>query len=113
MAGANDKVDLQVGLQAIADLDRTVHSPARLLILAVLYVSEEVDFGFLLGRTGLTRGNLSSHMARLEEEGYVTVQKEFVALRPLTLYHITRQGRRAFSAYRRQMLSVLASLPEE
>lgn len=103
----------QAGLQAIADLDRTVHSPARLMILAVLYVSEEADFAFLLDSSGLTRGNLSSHMARLEEEGYVTVRKEFVARRPLTVYQITRQGRRAFSAYRQQIMSALASLPDE
>ena len=111
--GSDGRANPEAGLQAIADLDRTVHSPARLMILAVLYVSEEADFSFLLGRSGLTRGNLSSHMARLEEEGYVTVRKEFVARRPLTVYRITRQGRRAFSAYRQQMMGALASLPEE
>ncbi len=100
-------------LQAIADVDRTVHAPARLLILATLYVSQEVDFNYLLAHTGLSRGNLSSHMARLDEEGYVHVAKEFVDRRPLTLYRMTRQGRRAFSAYRRQMLDALGSLPDE
>jgi|LSQX01.1.fsa_nt_gb DNA-binding MarR family transcriptional regulator len=98
--------------RALADLDRTVHAPGRLLILATLYVAAELDFNYLLGHTGLTRGNLSSHVARLEQEGYVEVHKTFVDRRPLTLYRLTRQGRRAFSAYRRQLLDALEALPD-
>ena len=101
------------GLQAIADVDRTVHSPARLLILANLYVAEEADFTFLMRQTGLTRGNLSSHMSRLEQERYIEVTKEFVGKRPLTLLKLTRLGRQAFSEYRRSMIDALGSLPEQ
>lgn len=99
--------------RALGALDRTVHAPGRLQILATLYVAAELDFNYLLGHTGLTRGNLSSHMARLEQEGYVAVHKEFVNRRPLTLYRLTRQGRRAFSDYRRQVIAALEALPDD
>jgi len=94
-------------LQPIADIDRLVHEPARLMILAVLYVVESADFTFLLRQTGLTRGNLSSHMTKLEDAGYIEVKKEFVDKIPRTLLHLTDKGRQAFQAYRKDMLQVL------
>lgn len=99
-------------LRPIAEIDRTIHSPARLVILAYLYVAESADFVFLMRQTGLTRGNLSSHMSRLEAAGYVEVQKEFVDRKPLTLLRITARGRAAFRAYRQSMMRVLEDLPE-
>jgi len=99
-------------LRPIAEIDRTIHSPARLVILAYLYVAESADFVFLMRQTGLTRGNLSSHMSRLEAAGYVEVQKEFVDRKPLTLLRITGRGRAAFRAYRQNMMRVLEDLPE-
>ena len=95
------------GIQAIAGLDRLVHEPARLMILAVLAAADSADFNFLLHQTGLTRGNLSSHLSRLEEAGYVDVTKEFVDKVPRTLLRLTEAGRTAFAAYRRDMLHVL------
>ena len=62
-----------------ADLDRVVHEPARLVIMAVLYSVESADFLYLLHSTGLTKGNLSSHLMRLEEAGYVNIRKAFAA----------------------------------
>jgi DNA-binding transcriptional ArsR family regulator len=94
-------------LQPIADIDRLVHEPARLMILAVLYIVESADFTFLLRQTGLTRGNLSSHLSKLEAAGYVDVKKEFVDKIPRTLLRLTDTGRNAFEAYRRDMLHVL------
>jgi len=103
--------DAGAGLQPLTGVDRIIHEPARLMILAHLYVVESGDFVFLMRQTGLTRGNLSSHMSRLEAAGYVTVQKEFVDRIPRTLYRLTDEGRRAFLAYRNSMRKVLEELP--
>lgn len=99
-------------LQTIARLDRTIHSPARLMILAYLSVAESAAFIFLMGQTGLTRGNLSWHMTKLEAVGYIEVVKEFEDRKPLTLLRITDQGRAAFRAYRQSMRQVLDDLAD-
>ena len=88
-------------------LDRIVHEPARLKILAYLSVVKSADFVFLLSRTGLTYGNLSSHMSKLEEAGYIDVQKEIKDKRPHTMLSLTKQGRAAFEDYRQEMLQLL------
>jgi DNA-binding MarR family transcriptional regulator len=98
-------------LQPLADIDRLVHEPARLMILAVLYVVKSADFIFLLNQTGLTRGNLSSHMTKLETAGYIEIEKEFVDRIPRTLLRLTPEGREAFRAYRQKMIQVLDDLP--
>jgi DNA-binding MarR family transcriptional regulator len=100
-----------VNLASIAEIDGLVHQPARLSILALLYVVERAEFLYLLRQTGLTRGNLSSHLSTLEEAGYVEVAKEFVDKRPLTLLRMTEQGRTAFDAYRRRMKQFLDDIP--
>ena len=82
-------------LQPIADIDRMIHEPARLMIMAHLYVVENADFLFLMRQTGLTRGNLSSHMSKLEAAGYVAVEKKFVDKIPRTLLSLTKKGRQA------------------
>jgi DNA-binding MarR family transcriptional regulator len=94
-------------LQPIAEIDRLVHEPARLMILALLYVVESADFVFMMHQTGLTRGNLSSHMSRLEAAGYIDIRKEFVDKIPRTLLRLTDEGREAFEAYRQDMMQVL------
>lgn len=99
-------------LQPIADIDRTIHAPARLMILAVLHVVESADFTFLMHQTGLTRGNLSTHLNRLEEEGYIRVKKEFVQRVPRTLIRLTDKGRAAIQAYRENMRQVIDNLLE-
>ena len=95
------------------DIDRLIHEPARLLITAHLYVLESADYVFLMQNTGLTWGNLSSHLSKLEEGGYVKITKEFVERRPHTMAKLTDAGRRAFDAYRRQMKALFADLPDE
>ncbi|MBC8179902.1 transcriptional regulator [candidate division KSB1 bacterium] len=80
--------------------------------MAYLYVIESADFLFLERQTGLTRGNLSSHMIKLEGAGYVEVQKEFVDKIPRTLFSLTDKGREAFQEYRKNMKQVFEDLPE-
>lgn len=99
-------------IHPINRLDRLVHEPARLLILSFLHGLKSADFLFLLRQTALTRGNLSSHVSKLEEAGLVEVEKSFVDKIPRTLYRITKEGRAALKTYRRQMQLVLEDLPE-
>ena len=99
-------------LKQMVDIDRIIHEPARFLIMAYLYVVESADFLFLMNQTGLTRGNLSSHLSKLEAAGYVAIQKEFVKKMPRTSLSLTDAGRKAFSDYRQQMKQVLDELPE-
>ena len=107
---APDEVD--ANLQPIADIDRMIHEPARLMILAVLYVVQSADFLFVLRQTGLTKGNLSSHLTKLEHAAYVEISKEFVEKIPRTLLRLTAAGRQAFQSYRQSMMQVLEELPE-
>jgi DNA-binding MarR family transcriptional regulator len=97
-------------VQPIAGIDRLVHEPARLMILTILYVVESADFLYLMRQTGLTRGNLSSHLSKLEAAGYIDVEKEFVDKIPRTLLRLTDAGREAFQAYRQDMIQVLEDL---
>ena len=89
------------------ELDPLVHSPARLKILTVLKEVERADFLFILRHTDLTRGNLSSHLSKLESVGYVTITKEFVEKIPHTLIQLTEEGKTALERYRQQMLQKL------
>jgi len=93
-------------------IDRIIHEPARLLITAHLYVVESADYVFLMQNTGLTWGNLSSHLSKLEDAGYVKITKEFVQKKPHTMVQLTEIGREAFDAYRRQMKSLFEDLPD-
>lgn len=97
-------------LQPIVEIDRTIHAPARLLVLAFLSIVESADFTFLMNQTGLTRGNLSSHLQKLEEAGYVTIDKEFVDRMPRTLIRMSPEGRQAVETYRENMRMVVEGL---
>jgi DNA-binding MarR family transcriptional regulator len=97
-------------LGTIADIDRIVHSPPRLMILAYLAAVDSADFIFLMNQVNLTRGNLSSHLNTLEEAGYVSIQKEFVEKVPRTLIRLTDAGREAIQTYREQMRTVIEEL---
>jgi DNA-binding MarR family transcriptional regulator len=76
------------------------HRAAIVIRVARLYVVEEADFVFLSDRTGLTAGNISSHMSKLEAASYVEVSKTFVDRRPRTVYRLTDRGRRALEQHR-------------
>lgn len=87
----------------LTELDRMIHEPGRLTIMAHLAAVESADSVFLQKYTGLTWGNLSSHMTKLEEAGYLEVIKEFVGRKPHTMLKLTKEGRRAFEEYRGQL----------
>jgi DNA-binding MarR family transcriptional regulator len=89
--------------QELATLDRVIHEPARLMIMTMLSAIPEADFLYLQRQSGLTQGNLSSHLARLEEAGYVLIEKTFKGKYPLTICSLTRTGREAFQEYARKM----------
>ena len=97
-------------LQPLAEIDKTIHEPARLMILATLHAVESADFLFVERQTGLTRGNLSSHMGKLEAAGYIEIKKEFVDKIPRTLLRITNEGREALLDYTNNMKQVLDHL---
>lgn len=98
---------LPLDAQVVANLDRTVHEPARLAVLACLAVVDEADFVFLQSQTGMTGGNLSSHVRKLEGAGFLTVRKEFVGARPCTTLALTETGREAFRGYLKAMRGLL------
>lgn len=105
-----EKHDIFGDLLLAADIDKTVHEPARLLILSMLHVIDSADFTFLHRQSGLTRGNFSTHISKLEGAGYVGVEKAFVDRKPVTTYRITDAGRAALETYRKTMLEILAEL---
>lgn len=88
-------------------LDRLIHEPARLVLISNLAVVDEADFVFLSRQTGLSPGNISSHMTRLEDAGYVSIEKTFVGKRPRTTYRLTQEGRAAFEQYRHNLSGLL------
>jgi DNA-binding MarR family transcriptional regulator len=97
----------QEGLRELGGVDRLVHEPARLMILMVLYGVQEADALFLLNVTELTWGNLSTHVSRLQEAGYVEVDKGYAGKKPHTLIRLTPAGRKAVDDYRRTMQAAL------
>jgi DNA-binding MarR family transcriptional regulator len=94
-------------LSEIMNINRLVHSPARLSILTYLSVVEEGDAVYLLNQTGLTWGNLSANVTRLQEAGYIEVAKEFKDRKPHTLLKLTDRGRKAFHDYQNKMKELL------
>ena len=99
-------------LPPLADIDTVIHAPARLMVLTYLYVVESADYVFLIRLTGLTWGNLSTHLSRLEEAGYVAINKEFKGKKPHTTISLTEQGRTAFREYKESLQQVLNDLPD-
>jgi DNA-binding transcriptional ArsR family regulator len=89
--------------EQLANLDRRVHDPARLAILTALSACERADFLFLLRITGLTKGNLSSHLSKLEEASLVVIEKRFVEKKTQTLVRLSDDGRGAVESYWKEM----------
>lgn len=87
----------------LTDLDRLIHEPARLTILTALSACEVADFRFLQRLTGLTSGNLSSHLARLEKARLIDLRKRFVGKRPNTQALLTDKGRAAVERHWQQL----------
>ena len=101
----NPKKDQELNLNF--EINRLVHEPARLKILAYLSYVESADFVFLVSRIGLTMGNLSAHVSKLDEAGYIKVIKQFKDNRPHTMISLTEKGRDAYLNYREGMLKLL------
>ena len=90
-------------LRSVTELDRLIHEPARLLIVTILSSVASADFLFLQRETGLTKGNLSAHLSKLEDAGYVKIQKTFKGKLPLTICKLTSAGAKAVTQYRQQL----------
>jgi DNA-binding transcriptional ArsR family regulator len=97
-------------IRDIVGVDRVVHEPARLAIMAVLSACRSADFAFLLNATGLGKGNLSSHLSKLKDAGYVEITKSFKGSYPNTSCALTAEGRKAFNAYRRNFVALAERL---
>lgn len=108
---SGDEID--EGLLEIQKLNRTVHEPARLMILMVLYTVERADFTFLTSATELTDGNLSSHLSKLEEVGYIAIDKGFAGKKPRTELRLTKAGRQAVEEYNKRMRQALKAVGEQ
>lgn len=93
-------------------LDRMIHNPGRLAIMAVLAGCESADFIFLEKSTELNKGTLSKHLSALEESGYIEITKSFKGKVPNTSAQLTPQGRKAFKKYRKQYQAFLQSVDE-
>jgi len=91
----------------LAEIDPVIHAPSRLNIITNLYVVESADFIFLRNLTGLTWGNLSAHVSKLVEAGYIEVEKTIVNKKTHSVASLTKEGRRAFEEYKEKMLEVL------
>lgn len=90
-------------LRRVTELDRLIHEPARLLIVTILSSVKSADFLFLQRETGLTKGNLSAHLSKLEDAGYVRIEKTFKGKLPLTVCNLTETGSKAVAQYRQQI----------
>ena len=94
-------------IREIFELDRVIHEPARLAIMLILAGAGEADFLYLQREGGFTQGNLSGHLAKLEEAGYVEIEKKFKGKMPLTVCSLTGKGKAALSKYSRHMVGIL------
>ena len=101
-----------VPLLTVPEIDPFLHEPARLRLLVFLAMLQRVDFMYLLRQSGLSRGNLSVQMGKLQEAGLISVDKSFVDNRPRTTYALSEKGRDALRDYKRTMEGVLAALPD-
>jgi len=89
-------------------LNKVIHEPARLLIMTHLFVVTDADFVYLKRATEMTAGNLSTHLTRLEDAGFVKITKSFVRKKPKTTCKLTKKGRKAFEDYRKNILEIMA-----
>jgi DNA-binding MarR family transcriptional regulator len=95
----------------IQGVDRLIHEPSRLAIMAQLYVVKSADFLFLQNQTGMTPGNLSAHISKLQAAQYVEVTKEFIDKKPHTALALTKKGREAFKQYLKKVKQFVDEIP--
>jgi DNA-binding MarR family transcriptional regulator len=94
---------------SLVGVDRLIHEPSRSVILVILSSVRSADFLYLLRETGLTKGNLTVHLSKLESAGYIKIEKTYRGKLPLTLCSLTPEGKLAFENYRRQLREFLNS----
>jgi DNA-binding MarR family transcriptional regulator len=107
-----DNQDENPEVNPLAEIDPLIHAPARLLVITYLYVVESIDFVYLKRVTRLSWGNLSTHLTKLEDAGYVSIRKTFQDKKPHTMIQLTDLGREAFREYKNDMQQVLGNLPD-
>lgn len=93
----------------LPELNPVIHGKLRLALLSLLSGVEEAEFTWLRGKTGSTDGNLGAQLLKLEEAGYIAVEKKFVARKPQTLYRITGNGRQALTEYVQALKQLLGA----
>lgn len=108
----NQHLNENLDIESLAEIDQLVHAPARLMVMTYLYVVESIEFVYLKRITGLSWGNLSTHLTKLEEGGYVKLEKTFLDKKPHTMISLTDEGRQAFREYKDGMQEMLGNLPD-
>lgn len=93
----------------LPELDPVIHGKLRLALLSLLAGVNEAEFTWLREKTGSTDGNLGAQLTKLEEAGYLSVEKKFVARKPMTLYRMTEEGREALDGYIKALKQLLGS----
>jgi len=93
----------------LPELNPVVHGKLRLAVLSLLTTVEEAEFTWLRARTASTDGNLGAQLAKLEQAGYVAVEKKFVQRKPQTIYRMTDEGRKALAEYVQALKQLLGS----
>lgn len=99
-------------LQQLGEIDPLIHAPTRLKLMTYLYLVENIDAVYLQRVTGLTWGNLSKNLSKLEEAGYVAMEKSFANKKPKTTIWLTEAGREAFQKYKDNLQQVFESLSD-
>lgn len=109
MSGTETDRDM---VSRLTNLDVTIHTPARLAVMAYLYVVDSADYLFLMQISGLTWGNLATHLGKLEEAGYIAIEKEFRNKKPYSMVQLTSNGREAFRKYKDRLKEIMDGLPD-
>ncbi|MGB7095529.1 MAG: transcriptional regulator [Anaerolineales bacterium] len=99
-------------IDQLPKIDSLIHAPSRLQVMTYLYVVDSIDFVYLKRMTGMSWGNLSTHLTKLEEAGYISIRKSFQDKKPNTMIELTDEGREAFRKYKDDMQQVLGNLPD-
>ena len=95
----------------LVNVDRVIHEPARFMIMTLLYAVPEADFLYIQRECALTQGNLSSHLRKLDDAGYVLINKMFKGKYPLTVCSLTIKGRKALEEYVQALRTACAQIP--
>ena len=101
-----------LSMPELPELNPVIHGKLRLALLSLLAGVDEADFTWLRGKTGSTDGNLGAQLLKLEEAGYVSMEKRFVLRKPQTVYRISEQGRHALSEYVQALKQLLGAAIE-